>query len=237
MIRWDDFFPINTFWGGFLAAYKESTSSVTLGYALRAGWTKQWKLGGDLIGAAAELGVAIGGVLIVKFTWNKELSRAIFQPPPHLEYSSRIQHLRRPWEAALAKSMAGKKQSLETIRRSQSRIETILNDLTRANVEMDGTVFADVWGNASATVFGVRVASIEIAGRVRLHIETFNLTITRAEAFLGFTFELKIGCFTVEAEGSVTFVFIDNPQTFFLNNAGHVVHAPRRLTELTPAHN
>ncbi len=239
MIRWDNFFPINTFWGGFLAAYKESTSSITLGYALRAGWTKQWKLGGDLIGASAELGVAIGGVVILRFSWNKARSQAVYLPLPHIPYDVRVKSLLLEWESTTLKKSAEVPEAFASIRRSQRRVQEILSDLARFDIVLEATVFIDVWGNASATVFGVRIASIEIAGRVRLHIclDVDDLKIIRADAFLGFTFKLKIGCFTVEASGSATFVFIDNGPCPVLNKYGHVAQAPRRMTRLLPSSN
>ena len=239
MIRWDNFFPINTFWGGMLAAYKEADSQIKLGFALRAGWTKQWKLGGDLIGVSAELGVAVGGAVIFVFAWNRATARPVLILPEPANYLIRLGTYERRWQQeAVALSVAGYREEYSSLRDSQRRVREILSDLEAQKAQIDATVFIDVWGNASAKVLGVDVASIEISGRVRLHLclsaTESDLHISRAEAYLGFVFKVKVGCYEQDAHGEVTFTFIANGECASRNAYGHLAPPSRRLLSLMP---
>ena len=224
-VRWDDVVPINTYWGGFYVSYRpgellansNTTLSrvISLGVALRAGWTKKYEIGGDAAGGSADLGIAIGGVVELKYTHGLRAPLPLTGPnrtTALLESSRTLARRKLEYLANQRILSVPEVQELLTLQRTAA---TALGDVIATyDVELSGTVYADIWGKGSAQVFGVDVASIKIEGRARLHFEGSDQCrpmINRAYAYLGFDFEVKVGCKKFEAHGRVDFVFIDRP--------------------------
>lgn len=95
------------------------------------------------------------------------------------------------------------------------RCEIYLTEMTKeATIKISGTVYADIWGRGSASLMGVTVASIKIEGRARIHVEGSSQCspmITKAYGYIGFEFEIKIGCEVIRAAARVDMVLVDRP--------------------------
>lgn len=217
MVRWDDVVPINTFWGGFRAEYREGVelsarrNMISLGVALRAGWTKSYELGGDAAGGQAELGIAVGGLVEFKYTYGLAGPLAATRSLVHLDAARSLRSLVVHVQSSEKMSHGDLLAAEYAIRRIELALERIA---AVGELDFQATLFADVWGKGSATVLGVEVAAIKIEGRARIHVKGSSACrpiVYSAYAYLGFDIEVKIGCETLSARGRVDFVFIDRP--------------------------
>lgn len=222
-VRWDEVVPINTYWGGFRVRYDSNARNVAdlpraqvweLGIAIRAGWTKTYEVGGDAAGGKADLGVAVGGVLEIRYVRDRQVPLG---PPPNPQLRLTRQALRLIFDGVddvsgqYCLTSLQKHQLKDTMR----RCEIYLTEMTKeATIEISGTVYADIWGRGSASLMGVTVASIKIEGRARIHVEGSSKCspmITKAYGYIGFDFEIKIGCEVIRAAARVDMVLVDRP--------------------------
>ncbi|MGY0833821.1 hypothetical protein [Azospirillum argentinense] len=191
MIRWDGAWPINTFWGGVFAKLEGTTFAC--GYALRAGWTKTYSEGiKGVASASAEVGVAVGGSVIFQFDWGKAATFGTRSPEQDLLFDLLVHG------SALSGAMVNKISTnpmlLDVV---QGASQLIADDVRLASVEgtVTATLYADVWGKASAELLGVRVASVEIRARACFRVKGGTKHgITEVYAAVGFEVRVVILC-------------------------------------------
>lgn len=216
-IVWDNMIPINTFWGGFRAVL-DSSSHIGLGFALRAGWTKSYSVGGGVAGGKAELGVAVGGVVEFKFQWASNGDGLIQLSVPRDELFDRTIASSRALTLALTETRG---QRLSTdwqedalIADAIALIEVNIAGMNQVEVSAQATLYADVWGSASVHFLGITLASISVHGYARLQVCIDVLPVpkvTRVYAVVGFTVSVRIGCFTHKAHASIDIYLKDGP--------------------------
>lgn len=171
-----EMFPINTFWGGYRAMLTER--GVRFGLAIRAGWTWSAEMNGaDIAKASAELGVTLGGVLEFQIVFTGANlptqvpgARQRPYPWPSRALANRNEATFHALDADLANHL------IEGLRIMERAVALGIDDL-----EMEATVYGDIWGKGSLEFLGVTLASIEIAIRLRIQIcGTLKRGITRA---------------------------------------------------------
>jgi hypothetical protein len=203
-------FPINTFWGGYLAELQ--TNKVVFGFAIRAGWTwsKQASIGGVASGSA-ELGITIGGVFQFAVTWDGPASShaylngtaALTPTYTSLSMVKVTRDSRGHVDSALAEHAAVIISSIDSIDASLSRLSGI-------DLAMSAEIFGDIWGKASVQFLGITLAAISIRAFARFRVcGTLSKGITQAKAEVGFEVSVTILCVTYSAHASVDVTLID----------------------------
>lgn len=168
--------PINTFWGGYRAIL--TRKGVRFGFAIRAGWTWTAELyGADIAKASAELGVTLGGVLEFQILTSVTSRSAQTAKLP--------ENRRLPPPRTLAIRNTATFSTLDSVVAAHiSKSLSIMEDavaLGIRDVEMEATLYGDIWGKGSVEFLGVTLASIEIALRLRVQVcGTLQRGITRA---------------------------------------------------------
>jgi hypothetical protein len=216
-VVWDNMIPINTFWGGFRAVL-DSSSHIGLGFALRAGWTKSYSVGGSVAGGKAELGVAVGGVVEFKFQWASSGDGNIQLSIPRDELFDRTIASSRTLTLAL---LDARRDGLSTdwqddalVADSIALIEQSIAGMNLVEVSAHATLYADVWGSASVQFLGITIASISVHGYARLQVCLDVLPapkVTRVYAVVGFEVSVRIGCFSYSAHASIDIYLKDGP--------------------------
>jgi hypothetical protein len=197
-------FPINTFWGGYLAELKEGR--VVFGFAVRAGWTWSYeaKIGGVAKGAA-ELGITLGGVFQFAIAWGGAADgrmQLLASPVPTLPNFAGGQQLALD-TAALAPHAA-------EIAAAMAAMEESLSLMAGIDLQLTAEIFGDIWGKASVDFLGVTLVAISVRAYARFRVcGTLNRGITQAKAQVGFEVSIKILCVTYSASAQIDIVLID----------------------------
>ena len=63
MVKWEGFWPINTFWGGAMVEYDNGQRVFRFGIALRAGWTFDYGVSAGVAEGGVHVEIAFGGVV------------------------------------------------------------------------------------------------------------------------------------------------------------------------------
>lgn len=207
MIHWDGAFPINTFWGGTIVELLPG--ELYFGLAFRAGWTWAYSVSiGGVAKGSASLGVALGGVVELYFQFSdaraaRSLTAGAARPARALLTAGEDVHGLR---AAVAAAGDWNDELLEVLAFAAPHIEAIMPSFSIDHVSAQIAYYADVWGKASAELFGVTLASIDVGahaafvGCVQLipHFE-----IVRLQASVEMHLSVRIGCVTVGATASI----------------------------------
>lgn len=189
-----EFFPINTFWGGWLIEWTEGLS-LTVGYALRAGWTWQYSIGGDLARASADVTIAVGGVMILTFVDTDR-----FAPEAEMAATG--------VEALLSAQPEGFNNAATAVLLDAAEaLSAFVERFDQLQFCVRAELFADANGHGRGEILGIELVSISIDGRIRFHVcGDNNRLIRRAAARYSFAFALKIGCDEIRVEGHMDVV-------------------------------
>jgi hypothetical protein len=216
-VVWDNMIPINTFWGGFRALL-DSAGQIGLGFALRAGWTKSYSVGGSVAGGRAELGIAVGGVIEFRYAWARSGDQIRLTIPRDVLFDQTLLASRALAQSLtalhLSGSFRGREEEDALIADAIAMIEQNIATLNIAEVSAQATLYADVWGSASVQFLGITLASISVHGYARLQICLDILPapkITRVYAVVGFEVSVRIGCFTFSAHASIDIYLKQGP--------------------------
>lgn len=200
-----DAWPINTFWGGMMVDYRAG-QSLTLGYAIRAGWTRSYPGVGakGIAYAEAELGIAIGGVLMVNFGQPREeqplpaLSRL---PSPLLLASHPPAGLSAPdtkLSTPIKDPVKAARALVEPLFSAMRAEAVAMADLPE--VEFTAELFGDIWGRGSAEFLGVNIASVSISAYARFQVKgTTKRGITSMRSITGYKVSVTILCISYSA--------------------------------------
>jgi hypothetical protein len=203
-------YPINTFWGGYLAELQ--TNQVIFGFAIRAGWTwsKQASIGGVASGSA-DLGITLGGVFQFALSWdgpagtNPNSPRLLSSPNAYPGLSA----LKLPGRVDRITSEEFSAHS-ETIHAAIASFDSSLALLSGVDLAMTAEIFGDVWGKASVQFLGVTLAAISVRAFARFRVcGTLSRGITQAKAEVGFEVSVTILCVTYSAHASIDITLID----------------------------
>jgi hypothetical protein len=193
--------PINTFWGGSLVEF-HAGESLTLGVALRAGWTKSYPgIGVEGIASAeAELGIALGGVLIVDFG---KPQRELVDAGPIAFFAPLSAGLLplpvAPSDHALVVHSGEASDPVSAFAFAQPYLAA-LQDEARAlasfpELAIQAELYGDIWGRGSAVFLGVTIASVSIAAYARFLVAgNTREGITSMRSITGFNVEVTILC-------------------------------------------
>lgn len=204
LVHYAAFFPINTLWGGFRAAFDPTEKRIVLGWAARVGWTRQYEWGENFIGVRAELSVSIGGVM--EFIFDENSSKPTFYTKQDPEFAL----LR---ETRLPENLESRSIDPETILliRALDNIVTTNLELADESEPVFGSEwYADISGSATAQLFGVTVAGVWIHAKVRMKIVAKGKKLCKISARASFTFIVNIGCIQKSASASLEVVVLDN---------------------------
>ncbi len=204
MVRWDGAFPLNTFMGG--ARAELLPGALLFGLALRAGWTAEYSVGGEVAGGEASLGVMIGGIVEIYFGVDEAPRlRAPTAPRPLLAAVGEARAL----VSAVAERSAMWEDDdglLAVLEFAVPHIEAILPALSDLNVTARVAFYGDIWGRASVHLFGVTLASIDVGahaafvGCVRF---APDLEIVRLTARVSLHLTVRIGCVEMSARADI----------------------------------
>lgn len=209
-----DAWPINTFWGGSLVEF-HAGKSLTFGLALRAGWTQSYPGIGvkGVASAEAELGIALGGVLLVDFGTPQDEARAT-------PFAAQL-----PLTAArLLATQTDTERPLDDVEEAQGETPTarvpsayefaqsyiaalrseahILGRFPQLGITAQ--LYGDIWGRGSAEFLGVTIASVAISAYARFKVagNTYD-GITSMRSITGFSVEVTILCVHHKADVEV----------------------------------
>lgn len=228
MIHWDGAFPLNTFWGGTRAIL--DPNALILGFAFRAGWTWEYSVSvGGVAKGSASLGVAIGGTVEVYFGRNNPTPRLLNASTPALPFAM---FGAREAVTAFAGARDLDDESLAALLFAAEHVENLVARLDIENVTARVAYYADVWGKASAEIFGVTLFAIDVGahaafvGCIRF---LPDLEIVKLSARVGMHLSVRIGCFTYSAEASIDITIRDLSIPCFPSEA----RAPQALSAET----
>lgn len=188
--------PINTFWGGLLVEYREG-QSLTVGIAVRAGWTWSYKGGAAGVASAeAELGVTLGGVLILTLGKPQVLTR-LPAPAAHLlltQLPVQKLPLSPSDEDEIAAAALAAAPFLEALDRR------LIDPFGLPELHFTAELYGDLWGRGSAVFMGVTIASVKVAAYARYAV-TGNTQegIKTMRSITGYKVEVEILCVRYEA--------------------------------------
>jgi hypothetical protein len=230
MIHWDGAFPLNTFWGGSRAIL--DTNALVLGFAFRGGWTWDYSVSvGGVAKGSASLGVAIGGTVEVYFGRNNPAPRLLSPSdvralPPATAVSAR--------EAvdAFADAYELDEDTLAAMQFAAECVDSVVARLDVENITARVVYYADVWGKASAEIFGVTLFAIDVGAHAAFVgcIQFMpDLEIVRLSARVGLHLSVRIGCFTYSAQASIDITIRDLGRPCFPSGA----RAPQALSAET----
>lgn len=199
-----DLVPINTFWGGFKAELDMPNNRVTLGYAIRAGWTWKAELNGaDIAKASAELGITLGGVL--EFWIDLNPSSALDSAAPAMLPTYPL--LASAWNeyrtlvAISLDALAGHYGEHADALWLTLQILDEATSLSGPDLNLRATVYGDIWGKGSVSFLGVTLASVDIALRLRIQMcGGLKQGITRAYGHGEIEVSVEILCVTYKGK-------------------------------------
>jgi hypothetical protein len=224
MVHWDGAFPLNTFWGGFRIKLETNPFYLFMGFALRAGWTFSKSLDFIIGKGSIEAGLAVGGVVGMTISADSELLATLHVPPGEPLGLRTAQLPPPPASSPVATSESREFSAIFAggMFTAQSSVICAAAAVVETNAHITGltfglacTIYADVWGRASAEILGVRIASISIEARARLHVAgqvgEGGMRITSCKAIFGIKAKVQILCFEYEGEAELPIVLVDNP--------------------------
>lgn len=179
--------PINTAWGGFRATL--SSAGITLGVALRAGWTDK---SGDVSGGSGggyNIGITIGAVLLF------DLPFSIAALPAGIVGASG----RALSPDALAAAHAAADDAADMLERYVALIDP----------RMYGEIIGDVWGSAWLKFMGITLASINLRAYAVFSVCGKLSGLQRSEAHCGFSVSVTILCVTYSTDAAYDVVLKD----------------------------
>ncbi|MBZ5505124.1 MAG: hypothetical protein LAO78_06535 [Acidobacteriia bacterium] len=198
--------PINTFWGGYLAELR--TDKVVFGFAIRAGWTKNYSVGGGIAKGSAELGITLGGVFQFGVIWDGAHGR-----PQALELLPARSLMLSPPSYLLADSVTPHYDiaaHVATIAAALGSFDASLARLAGVDIAMSAEIFGDIWGKASVEFLGVTLLAVSVRAYARFRVcGTLTKGITQAKAEVGFEVSVTILCITYHATAQVDVTLID----------------------------
>ena len=203
MLRWDQFWPINTFWGGF--RYQRSQGKNSLGLAVRAGWTHLYSVTGGPATGSVDVGLAAGGAVWIGL--DKRLP-GNGRPDGHLE--KLLDNGRRAAELADSASRRFGPGQSPRARRGADRAELRCSAAV-AKAEPDWIqLMVDVWGKAKVSVFDVELAGVKVDAHASAYAEGDPLPPIRyLSATASFTYTVEVGCDEESVTSEVDLVFIE----------------------------
>lgn len=204
--------PINTFWGGYLAELQRGR--IVFGFAIRAGWTWSAKASiGGIIAGDAELGITLGGVFQFAITWDGAFRDNNINTLPRA-LSAKTTPLPLLDETVSADSPFA--SHANTIFRSLESFDASLEDLSRVDLAMSAEIFGDIWGKASVKFIGITLAAISVRAYARFRVcGSFHQGITQAKAQVGFDVSVTILCVTFHASAEIDITLKDGPCPLF----------------------
>jgi hypothetical protein len=226
-----EMFPINTFWGGFLAEL--SGNDLFYGFAIKAGWTWRYAVGGNFARASADLELSIGGVFEFRLTWAEGLvhgsttSAALTGVMQTLRQSPAVFAAFSSVSAATAGPMA----ALQELH--QLAVTSIAAaDLKDVDLCVRATLYGDIIGNASLEFLGVTLAAIHLHAYARFQVcGSTKEGITLAWARVGFDVSVTILCVTFHAEATIDIYLIPG-ECHCVDSSAQAIAAP--LSALSP---
>lgn len=188
--------PINTFWGGVLAEYREG-GTLTLGFALRAGWTKSYPGIGvkNIAHAEADLGITLGGVLVVVLG---KPTQELEGPPEPLRLPAPADDART--DTTLTQDAARAADAAYSARAAAAPFISALRDHLAApaglpELNFTAEIYGDIWGRGSAVFLGVTLASIKVAAYSRFAVKgSTEDGITSMRSITGYEVSVTILC-------------------------------------------
>jgi hypothetical protein len=204
-----NFYPINTFWGGYLAELQ--TNKIVFGFAIRAGWTwsKQGSFGG-VVSGSADLGITLGGVFQFAITWDgpADSHRSISNPAGLTPRYSTLSAVR--FDRTIHDEACKFAAHSELILAAFDSMDRSLAILSGVDLAMTAEIFGDIWGKASVQFLGVTLAAISIRAYARFRVcGSFSKGITQAKAEVGFDVSVTILCVTYSASASIDVTLVD----------------------------
>lgn len=216
MIRWDGAFPLNTFWGGMRAKFE--ADEFVLGFALRAGWTWEYKVSvANVAKGSASLLVALGGTVEVRFgpSWTGAM---LPTGRPRALASSAAEELDEVL-LALEGQKASEPELLATLRYAAASAVAFTAATAEANVSARVIYYADISGKASAELFGVTLAAIDVGAHAAflacVNMDGGTLEIVRLTTRLRLHLSVKIGCVTVRGQAEIDVTIRDTGKPCF----------------------
>jgi hypothetical protein len=208
-----DAWPINTFWGGSLVEF-HAGKSLTLGIALRAGWTQSYPGIGvkGVASAEAELGIALGGVLIADFGKPQGDVAPAFATPLVLTAETLL--IARSDDGPDIEQADGLSRELPVLR-PQSAYELAQSYFVSLREEahilggfpqlgITAQLYGDIWGRGSAEFLGVTIASVAVSAYARFEVAGNTRDgITSMRSITGFSVEVTILCVHYKADVEV----------------------------------
>lgn len=211
-------FPINTFWGGYLAELRKDR--VVFGFAVRAGFTWSDSVGGGIVKGSAEFGITLGGVFQFALIFGERSQLAISAP-------ARLHRAAFPLPRDRAVAFGAHH---ETVTAAIDIIEASLLAMG-VDVAFSAEIFGDVWGKASVEFLGVTLVAISVRAYARFLVcGTLRQGIQKAKARVGFEVSVTILCVTFHAEASVDMTLVDGVCTLL---APPLLLSPATLPEAT----
>lgn len=204
-VKWDAAFPLNTFSGGVLVGYDGDL--LELGFALRAGWTKEYSqeiISSKLAKVSASLSVFVGGIVYFRFRTNasRHFELLTLRSDPLFEDVRRsvVRHV----EAARTSFDARVDGRSRDIAALYELIADDFEAMAGAELGVIAVMFAEVEGSASAELLGVTIASITIRARASFSAcGDTHRGVVRMHAEVGFSVSVTIACVTVGGSATI----------------------------------
>lgn len=185
-------FPINTFQGGLLISLDKK--AITMGVAVRAGWTfAPPAVGGGIAEASVDAGIMIGGVFIMSFVFDEERALPASRP------------LQLAWQPLTAKALAEEPPAiLMQMQEALQEIDFALSSLGLPDVQIVAQLYGDLWGNASVRFMGVTLVGIHVAAYIRFEVcGSLHKGIGRIRGKAGFSVSVTILCVTYSTQAQL----------------------------------
>lgn len=199
--------PINTFWGGYLAELTKDR--ILFGFAVRAGWTWSQSVGGGVAKGSAELGITLGGVFQFAVAWGARSGQGLGDLP-FLPDVSRPAAWIQPIPRLSDLSTAAFAAQAAVISAAMVSAEDSLILMAGLDLQMSAEIFGDVWGKASVEFLGVTLVAISVRAYARFRVcGTLNRGITQAKARVGFEVSVTVLCVTYSTTAQIDIVLVE----------------------------
>ncbi|SHN23265.1 hypothetical protein SAMN04488057_11284 [Cyclobacterium lianum] len=195
----------NVIAGGFKFELDHRNGFVLFAIAMKAGWSYEVKFG---IGKAG-LTIDLGGVLMVKYVYDKALQEAFTVSrkallPEKLRLEARA--------FVLASHSFLEDESFYRIRNIHNLVREDILTAEKDVLYILGEIFANVHGYAYIKIFGVTLAGLDVSVFARLRVcGDTNKGITFLGGSYGATACVKVGCATKCKSFTITVTVISGP--------------------------